>query len=469
MRSRSFAGAIARGALLVGAPLLASCASLPVTQAREAPIAAVAPEQGAFDVALERVVSPGGIEAWLASDSTVPIIVVNAYWPRGAASDAPAQFGLTNVMSDMLTEGAGELDANAFKERLETLNMSLGFSGGWDGVSMGLTTLTENRDAAFAMARTALMAPRFDEAPLARIKRQALVAIAQRETSPNFIANRALNEALIAEHAYARITTREGVSRIDRAALAGRHRAVFGRDGLVVTVAGDIDAATLGRLLDETFGALPAGAPDPATPDAQIAPAQALVVRALPQPQSVILFAAPGVDVDDPDWIALAVANYIVGGGGFSSRLMDEVREKRGLVYGVGTGPSVLDHLALIRGRAQTENQDVREAIEVIRAELERFYRDGATQKEVDDAITYLTGSFALDLDSNAKIAGVAHAYHTDGRAIDYINRRNGLIRAITREDVNRVARRLFNPDAFTFVVVGEPEGLSGAGEQAQR
>ncbi|HYD73272.1 MAG TPA: insulinase family protein, partial [Candidatus Binatia bacterium] len=151
---------------------------------------------------------------------------------------------------------------------------------------------------------------------------------------------------------------------------------------------------------------------------------------------------------------------------GFSSRLMDSVREQRGLVYGIGTGPSVRDHSALIRGSAQSENGDVREAIEVVRAEMGRLHRDGATQAEVNDAITYLTGSFALDLDSNTKIASVVHGYQAAGRDIEYINRRNDLIRAVTLDDVNRVIRRLFNPDAYTFVVVGQPEGLEQAAQQ---
>jgi len=133
------------------------------------------------------------------------------------------------------------------------------------------------------------------------------------------------------------------------------------------------------------------------------------------------------------------------------------VREQRGLVYGIGTGPSVRDHSALIIGSAQTENARVAQAIDVTKAEIARFYRDGATQAEVNDAITYLTGSFALDLDSNVKIASVVGGYQSAGRPLDYINRRNDLIRAVTLADVNRVAHRLFNPDNFTFVVVGQP------------
>jgi zinc protease len=412
------------------------------------------------DVNVQRVTSPSGIEAWLVSDSTVPMIVLRAYWRGGSAIEPANVIGATSVMTDMLTEGAGGMNANAFKERLQDLNMSLGFGAGWDGVSMSLTTLSENRDAAVEMARLALHEPRFDAEPLARIKRQMLVNIRTRETNPGYIANLALDQALYPNHPYARRTSREGVEAINRASLQERRAALFNRATLQITIVGDINAADAGRAIDAIFGALPQGAAPPEPPDVTLAAPTPLIVRTLPQPQSLVLFVGPGIQDEDPDWIPLAVANYILGGGGFSSRLMDQVREQRGLVYGIGTGPSVRDHSAVIRGSAQTENGDVRQAIEVTRAEMARLYRDGATQAEVNDAITYLTGSFALDLDSNVKIAGVVHGYQAAGRDIDYVNRRNDLIRAVTLEDVNRVIRRLFNPDAFTFVVVGQPDGL---------
>ncbi|MEQ1709400.1 MAG: pitrilysin family protein [Terricaulis sp.] len=416
-------------------------------------------------VPVQGIVTDSGIEAWLVSDSTVPMIVLRAYWRGGSAIEPERMAGVTSVMADMLTEGAGDLDANAYKERLEDLNMSLGFAAGWDGIGMSLTTLSANREPAFAMARMALAEARFEAAPLERIKRQMLVSIRNRETNPSFIANRALDQVLYPGHVYARRTSRESVEAITPAALRERRALLLTRDRLQITLVGDIDADNARRLIDATFATLPASAALPALADVTLGAPTPLIVRELPQPQSLVLFAAPGIQDEDTDWNALAVANYILGGGGFSSRLMDQVREQRGLVYGIGTGPSVRDHAALIRGSAQTENANVAEAIEVTRAEIARFYQGGATQAEVNDAITYLTGSFALDLDSNSKIASVVHSYQAAGRDIGYINRRNDLIRAVTLEDVNRVARRLFNPDAFTFVVVGQPEGLAAESE----
>lgn len=416
-----------------------------------------------YGVEAQQIVSPGGVRAWLVSDATVPMIVMHADWRGGSAGEPEALVGVTGVMADMLTEGAGGLDANAFKERMEELNASLSVSAGWDGVGMRLTMLSENRDEVFEMARLALHEPRFDAAPLERIKRQMLVGIRQRDTNPNFLANLALDQALYPDHPYARRTTRESVAAISVAALQDRRRALFNRATLQITIVGDIDAAAAGRAIDAVFGALPQGEAPPEPADASLRPPTPMIVRDLAQPQSRIIFAAPGIQDEDPDWIPLAVANYILGGGGFSSRLMDEVREQRGLVYGISTSPSVREHSALIRGAAQTENENVREALEVTRAEIGRLYRDGATQQEVNDAITYLTGSFALDLDSNAKIASVLQNYQTAGLDINYVNQRNDLIRAVTLADVNRVIRRLFNPENFTFVVVGRPEGLAAA------
>ncbi|MGE0741290.1 MAG: M16 family metallopeptidase [Hyphomonadaceae bacterium] len=454
MRLARAASRLALAALFALAPFAATAPAI----AQQARTESAAAQHG---VPVQRVVSPGGIEAWLVSDSTVPMIVVRAHWRGGSAIEPEALTGVTSVMASMLTEGAGDLDANAFKERLQDLNMSLGFGAGWDGVGMTLRTLSENRDAAFEMARLSLAEPRFDDAPLDRIKRQMLVGIRTRDTNPSYLASFALDQALYASHPYARRTSRESVAAMDGAALRERMALLLTRERMQITVVGDIDAQTLGALLDSTFGALPARADLPAAPEATLSPPTPLIVRELPQPQSLVLFAAPGIQDEDPDWIPLAVANYILGGGGFSSRLMDQVREQRGLVYGIGVSPSVRDHVALIRGSAQSENGDVAQAIEVTRAEIGRLYRDGATQAEVNDAITYLTGSFALDLDSNANIASVIHGYQVAGRDIDYVNRRNALIRAVTLDDVNRVVRRLFNPDAFTFVVVGQPEGMT--------
>ena len=427
-----------------------------------APSSAAADEaQAPRGVPVQEVTTPGGITLWLVSDSTVPMLVVSAAWQAGSAAEPAGLAGVSQVTATMLTEGAGDLDANAFKVRLEELNMGLSFSAGWDWTTMTLYTLTANRDEAVELARLALTQPRFDIEPLQRIQRQLVVGIRQRETNAGFIANLAMDQALIPGHPYASRLTLEGVSGITQDALRTRWREQFTRASLRVTVVGDIAPADATALVDRLFSELPAGAGPETVPQATIgAAAAAPIVRPLPQPQSLVLFAAPGIQDTDPDWIPLFVANHILGSGDFTSRLMTEVREERGLVYGVSTSPSVRESSAFIRGSAQTENADVAEAIATIRETMAAYAADGPTQEEVDMAILYLTGSFPLSLDSNTGIAGVLSGYQTAGRSVDYVNRRNALIQAVTREDVARAARRFFNPDAYTFVVVGQPEGL---------
>ncbi len=412
-------------------------------------------------VPVQNVTSPGGISAWLVSDKTVPIIEFRAYWKGGSASDPAGKEGLTGFMADMLTEGAGDLNDEAFKNRIQDLNMSLGFGGGADGIGMSIKTLSKNRDAAFEMARLALASPRFDAAPLERMKRQAAIGIRQRETNAGYIGGVAMNAAVIPGHPYARTTSLASVNSITRADMIARMKTGMARSNLQVVAVGDIDAATLGVLLDKTFASLPANAAPFTVPDANPKPGPALIVKTLPQPQSVVSFVAPGIRYEDPDWIPLAVANYILGGGGFSSRLMDEVREKRGLVYGINTNTAVSDHVAYVRGGAQIANKNVKDAIEVIKAEMKRLRDQGPTDAEVADAKTYLTGSFPLSLDSNSSIAGVLQSYQTTGRGIDYVNTRNALIERVTKADVVRVTQRLFDPEKFVFVVVGQPDGLA--------
>lgn len=430
----------------------------PIVAHAQAPAAAAAQKRA---VNVQRVVSPGGIEAWMVSDSTVPIIEFRAYWKSTAIPDPAGKMGASSIMADMLTEGAGNMNDEQFKVRIEELNMSLGFGGGSDGVSMGLTTLAENRDAAFEMARLALSAPRFDEGPLDRIKRQSEIGIKQRETNAGYIANLALDNATIAGHPYAQRTSLASVTSITKADLQSRMTALMAKDNLKVVAVGAIDAATLGPLMDKLFASLPAKAAVGDFPNIDPKPGPLTIVKTLPQPQSVVLFSAPGIQDEDPDWIALNVANYILGGGGFSSRLMDEVREKRGLVYGINTGPSVRDHTQAIRGSAQTSNKNVKDAIDLIKVEIARLRDQGPTQAEFDDAIRYLTGSFPLSLDANSKIAGVLSGYQSAGRDMEYINQRNALFMKVTRADVMRALQRFYDPNKFVWVVVGQPDGMA--------
>ncbi len=411
---------------------------------------------------IQRVVTPGGIEAWLVEEHAVPLISVEVGFTGGARRDPMDKQGLAYLMSGLLDEGAGDLDAEAFQTKLEDLSIRLHFNAGLDGFYGSLRMLTRHRDEGFDLLRLALTQPRFDDEPIERIRSQILVRLKRDLASPQTIAQRTWFEAVFGDHVYGRPVrgapeTVESVTADDMRAFL---RAALARDNLKIAVVGDIDAETLGALLDKTFGALPPSAAPEDMNQAVIPDEARLIVVERPQPQSIVLFGGPGILLDDPDFFSAYVMNYILGGGGFASRLMEEVREKRGLAYGVSTSFNPYDYAGVFFGSVATENERIAESLSVIKAEIARMRDEGVTEKELRDAKTYLTGSFPLRFDSNSRIANQLVGYQMTGRGIDYIDTRNDRIEAVTRGDIARVAARLLDPDALTVVVVGEPEGL---------
>ncbi|CAA7624602.1 pitrilysin family protein [Magnetospirillum sp. UT-4] len=412
-------------------------------------------------VTVERVVSPKGIEAWLVQDHANPIVALSVAFRGGAAVEARP--GLANMVSGLLDEGAGPYDSQAFQGRLEDLAIDLGFEAGRDEFRGRLKTLSENRDAAFELFRLALTQARFDKEPVERIRSQILAGLARELQSPEAVAARAWFRQAFAGHPYASAVRGEPetVKAVTTAELKAYARTWLARDGMVIGVVGDITPEQLKPLLDSTFAALPARHPGITVPEtAPKAPGATMVVTK-DNPQSVAMFGEAGPKRDDPDWYAAYVMNYILGGGGFSSRLTEQVREKRGLAYSVYSYLSPYDRAGLIVGGVATQNARIAESLDLIRAEWRRMGEEGPSETELADAKTYLTGSFPLQLDSTAAIAGLLVAMQLDDLGIDYLDKRNGYIEAVTLADVRRVAKRLLDPARLSVVVVGKPEGLA--------
>lgn len=418
------------------------------------------PARAAIDI--ERVVSPGGIEAWLVRDEKNPIIAVQFAFDGGTELDPAGKYGLATMVSALLDEGAGDLNSQAFQKRLEDNSVSLGFSAGRDGFFGSLTTLTETRDTAFDLLRLALTRPRFDADAVERMRSQLTASLKRSLSDPGYVSQLTFAETVFGDHPYAKPAsgTLETLSAITRDDLKGFVAARLGRDRLKIAVAGDITAAELGKVLDRVFGGLPAKAAPFQVPEIVPKGAGAVIAAPRPIPQTLMLMGLPGIKRDDPDWFAATVLNYVLGGGGFSSRLMEEVREKRGLTYGVSSGLQAFDHAGLMVVSGSTSNDKAAQAIDLIRQILGDVGKAGITRKELDDAKTYLTGSFPLQFTSNRAIAGILLSVQRDGLGIDYLNRRNGLIEAVTLEDVQRVARRLLDPARLAIVLVGQPDGI---------
>ena len=415
-------------------------------------------------VEIQRVTSPGGIEAWLVEQHTIPLIAMDFAFRGGAKLDPDDKAGLSRLAAATIDEGAGDLDSQAFQKRLEELAVRLGFEADHDAFRGSLQTLTETTDEAFRLMRLALTAPRFDDEPVARIKAQLLANLQEAEEDPDAIAGKAWFAAAFPDHPYGRPVEGEAanISRISADDLRQFTTRQFARDRLLVAVVGDIDAARLGKLLDGVFGVLPASSTAPAAaPVIPTVKQSVLIQRNIPQ--TVMMFGLPGLLRKDPDFIPAFVMNYILGGGGFNSRLTVEIREKRGLAYSVYTQLAPLEQAGLFIGGVATQNERANETVALLRQELGRMRNEGVTAEELENARTYLIGSFPLRFDSNSKIAEQLLAYQLENLGIDYMDRRNDLMRAVTLEDVNRVAKRLLDPENLLLVSVGQPNGASPA------
>ncbi|MEQ9643447.1 MAG: pitrilysin family protein [Alphaproteobacteria bacterium] len=412
---------------------------------------------------IQVVTSQGGVTAWLIEDHANPLITVDIAFRGGSVYDPGGREGVANMVSGLLDEGAGGLDSRTFQTRLEDLQIQLRFDAGRDDFDGSLRTLSKNRDVAFDLLRLALTAPRFDAEPVERIRGQILSGLLRSQDDPDTIANLAWYATMFPGHPYGRPSdgTVETVRAIEIADLKAHVARHLVRDDMIVSVVGDIDAATLAPLLDSTFGALPAGEPRPVPAADPFAGGMETVIER-PVPQTVINFGLPGIQRDDPDWYAAYVMNYVLGGGGFTSRLTEEVREKRGLAYSVYSYLYPMDHAGLWVGGVSTQNARAGESVQVIRDELARLREDGVTADELANAKAYLNGSFPLNLTSSARIAGLLTAIQRNDLGLDYMDRRAGLIDSVTLDDVQRVAKRLIDPAKLLVIAVGRPVGLGG-------
>ena len=422
---------------------------------------------GAQATEAKRVVSPGGIEAWLIEEHSIPMIATEIAFKGGSSQDPETVPGVAAMLAGLLDEGAGPLDSQAFQGKLEDLAIQLAFDAGKDNFRAHLTTLTRNRDTAFDLMRLALTQPRFDAEPMTRVRAQMQEELAQQRQSPDSIVAQEWFRQQFPHHPYGRPTdgTEASVKSITKARLSAYLADHLARDVMVVGVAGDITPEELAPLLDKTFGGLPATAHTVPVADVDVAaPGKTTVIRR-EIPQSVALFGSTGLKRDDPDWFAGVVMNYILGGGGFSSWLTDEIREKRGLAYSVYTYLQPLRHAGILVGGVATRNEKLGQSLTLVRQQWARMLEDGPSDQELADAKAYLIGSFPLQLDSTRAVASLLVQLQLDRLGIDYLDHRAGQIAAVTKDDVKRAAKRLLNADALSVVIVGKPEGgIPGVG-----
>ena len=418
------------------------------------------PERPGFSLPIQEV-RAAGLTAWLVEDHSIPVVAMTWAWRGGAALDPAGAEGTAAMAAALLTEGAGPLRAVDFADALRGEAIGLNFGADRDGFEGGFRSLVDALPEAVRLARLALTEPRLDPDAVERVRARAIAAARRTLETPRGQAGRAFWAEAYPTHPAGRPAggTAESLAGIDIPALRAALARQVHRENLLVVAAGAITPARLAEVMEDLFAPLPAGAP-PALPPLPALRRFGQSVLPVASPQSAVIFGQDGMDAADPDWEAAQVALRILAGGGFTSRLMIAVREKRGLAYGIGAGMSVLFRHGVIVGSVATENARVAETLAVTREEWGRFAASGPTQAELDDAVAYLTGSMPLQFSDTRRTAEGLLAMRQNGRAVDWLAGRPARLRALTRDRIAAVSARLLTPGQLAVVVAGQPVGL---------
>jgi len=408
---------------------------------------------------IQTIKSPGGIEAWLVQEHAVPMMAMRFAFDGGSSQDPDGKEGLANFVTAMLDEGAGELSSREFQEREEDLSMRMSYEEAKDAFYGNFETLTANRDESAKLLKLALNKPHFDADAVDRIRQQLVAALVYAARDPDKVAQNEWYALAFKGHPYARPAngTEQTIATITHDDLDGYRKRVFAKDTLKVVAVGDINADQLGRLLDEVFGDLPDKAQlTPVSKTTPVTGGKQEVIE-MNVPQSVAVFGLGAMPRKDPEFIPAFVLNQILGGGGFASRLMEEVREKRGLAYSVYTYVYPYQHASIFSGGVATRNDAMGQSLDVIRDELKKMAEEGPSQQDLDNAKNYLIGSYPLRFDTNSKIATQLLGLKMDGFGPEYVENRNAMIAAVTLDDMKRVAKHLLETQNLIVTIVGKP------------
>ena len=408
---------------------------------------------------IQTIKSPGGIEAWLVEEHAVQMMAMRFAFDGGSSQDPDGKEGLANFVTAMLDEGAGELSSREFQEREEDLSMRMSYEEAKDAFYGNFETLTANRDESAKLLKLALNKPHFDADAVDRIRQQLVAALVYAARDPDKVAQNEWYALAFKGHPYARPAngTEQTIATITHDDLDGYRKRVFAKDTLKVVAVGDINADQLGRLLDEVFGDLPDKAQlTPVSKTTPVTGGKQEVIE-MNVPQSVAVFGLGAMPRKDPEFIPAFVLNQILGGGGFASRLMEEVREKRGLAYSVYTYVYPYQHASIFSGGVATRNDAMGQSLDVIRDELKKMAEEGPSQQDLDNAKNYLIGSYPLRFDTNSKIATQLLGLKMDGFGPEYVENRNAMIAAVTLDDMKRVAKHLLETQNLIVTIVGKP------------
>lgn len=411
---------------------------------------------------IQEVKSKSGITAWLVEDHSLPIIAMNfTFKGAGSINDPADKQGRSRLLSNMLDEGAGDLDSQSFQKELSDNSITLGFSSNRDHFSGHIKTLTRYQDKAFNLLKLALTQPKFDQEPLERMKQANISRIRSSLSNPNWIAARIQNDLIYNNHPYAlnsggTISSLEALTTDD---LKEFKNTYLTKDKLVIGVMGDITKEDLATQIDNIFSSLP-DAPNQQKKSLEHEHKNGIYLHAKEIPQTVINVALPTISRKDPDYYAAQIFNYVFGGGGFGSRLTEITREQEGLTYGIHSSYSFLDDAQKLYISTSTNNETTSRMLEIINLEIQNIKENGITDKELKNAKDYIIGSLPLSLTSTNKISALITRLQQNDRPTDYLDKYSDNINKVTKDDVLRIAQRILKQEKINTVLVGTPTDL---------
>ncbi len=396
---------------------------------------------------------------WLVEDDSLPIIDMTLVFQQaGSVQDPETKQGLSYLMSTMLLKGAGDMDARALSDALDKRAIELDISSGKDTISVSLRTLKEHMAEAIKLLTLILTEPRFDMAELTLAKETLINDLKKQAERPGYMADKLWDAAYFGDHPYARSAygTPAMITAITRDDLTQQRPRVLTQENALLSVVGDVDEAALIAALETLFQALPVAFEGRTIPDHRPDASGATSSLPMPTPQTTLLFGFEALPINHPDFYPLFVLNHILGGGGFASRLMTEIREKRGLAYGTYSSLHIPSHASYLRGAVSTESKNVDEVLTLIRSMLKDLQNNGVTPAELHQAKAYLTGSFLINrLDTNENIAFYLSFLQRKGLSPDFIEERNRRIMEVSLEEINRLAKIYIQPERLTIAKAG--------------
>lgn len=417
----------------------------------------------AFATTVKEIKTKNGLTAWLVEEHSQPIISTRiAFRKSGTAYDPDGKEGRTAMTTAILSDGAGDMDSQNFTEALEEKAIKLSFSADEDNFYASMDTLSENKEKAFSYLGLSIQNSRFDDDSFMRIKKQTISTIKQQQEKPLYRLSRAWQERIFSNHPYSKpeLGTLETIENLDKNDLKNFTRSYLTGGNIVISVVGDISEAELADLLEKNFAELPQSYnPDVTLKEVKL-PGESKQITLISQdiPQTIINFGLEGLKRDDPDYITGYVTNYLLGGGGLTSILSSEIREKRGFAYSIHSSLIPMQHSAVFVGKVATRNEKAQETISVLKQTLKNFSENGVSETELEGAKRFIVGSFAVNMDSNSSIVNFLTVMQLYNLGIDYMDKRNNLINSVSVKQVGEMAKRLVQLDKLQIVMIGNPK-----------